>query len=44
MFRYRAMAANALHFDMQRIGRGHHRAVSQADFAQFPTSRHLNLR
>ena len=40
MFRYRAMAANALHFDMQRIGRSHHRAVAQADFAQF-LARHV---
>ncbi len=34
MLRYRAVAANAFHLNMQRIGGGHHRPVAQADFAQ----------
>ena len=40
MLRHRAVAANALHFNMQRIGGGHHRPVAQADLAQRLT-RHI---
>ena len=40
MLRYRAVAANAFHLNMQRIGGGHHRPVAQADLAQRLT-RHI---